>query len=204
MVEAARRMRKDHAPRASRPVLSRGEAATKTDFRARLARQETILFDGAMGTMLYERGVFLNRSFEEVCLSDPRMVVGIHREYLEAGRGRPHHQQLGRRHSEAARRGSCGEVRTDQRVRRGPRAPGHRRGRAGGDGLRRGLHRSARGARIEPIGTAGGLGGGRALCTAGHAPGRRRRRPAHPGDVRRRAGAGRRGRGPCGAHAPCR
>jgi methionine synthase / methylenetetrahydrofolate reductase(NADPH) len=38
-----------------------------------------------MGTMLYERGVFLNRSFEEVCLTDPRMVVGIHREYLEAG-----------------------------------------------------------------------------------------------------------------------
>jgi methionine synthase I (cobalamin-dependent)/5,10-methylenetetrahydrofolate reductase len=38
-----------------------------------------------MGTMLYERGVFLNRSFEEVCLSDPRLVIGIHREYLEAG-----------------------------------------------------------------------------------------------------------------------
>ncbi|MGA2481141.1 MAG: homocysteine S-methyltransferase family protein, partial [Spirochaetia bacterium] len=38
-----------------------------------------------MGTMLYERGIFLNRSFEEVCLSDPRMVVAIHREYLEAG-----------------------------------------------------------------------------------------------------------------------
>ena len=38
-----------------------------------------------MGTMLYERGVFLNRSFEEVCLSDPRLVVGIHREYLDSG-----------------------------------------------------------------------------------------------------------------------
>jgi methionine synthase / methylenetetrahydrofolate reductase(NADPH) len=38
-----------------------------------------------MGTMLYERGIFLNRSFEEVCLSDPRMVMGIHREYLDAG-----------------------------------------------------------------------------------------------------------------------
>ena len=38
-----------------------------------------------MGTMLYERGVFLNRSFEEVCLSDPRLVVSIHREYLDAG-----------------------------------------------------------------------------------------------------------------------
>ena len=57
----------------------------KTDFRTRLSRQQTILFDGAMGTMLYERGVFLNRSFEEVCLSDPRLVVGIHRDYLDAG-----------------------------------------------------------------------------------------------------------------------
>jgi homocysteine S-methyltransferase len=57
----------------------------KVDFRTRLSRQHPILFDGAMGTMLYERGVFLNRSFEEVCLTDPRLVVGIHREYLEAG-----------------------------------------------------------------------------------------------------------------------
>jgi methionine synthase / methylenetetrahydrofolate reductase(NADPH) len=38
-----------------------------------------------MGTMLYEKGVFLNRSFEEVCLSDPRLVLQIHREYLDAG-----------------------------------------------------------------------------------------------------------------------
>jgi methionine synthase / methylenetetrahydrofolate reductase(NADPH) len=38
-----------------------------------------------MGTMLYERGVFLNRSFEEVCLSDPQLLLAIHREYLEAG-----------------------------------------------------------------------------------------------------------------------
>ncbi len=38
-----------------------------------------------MGTMLYEKGVYLNRSFEEVCLTDPGMVLGIHRQYLEAG-----------------------------------------------------------------------------------------------------------------------
>lgn len=38
-----------------------------------------------MGTMLYQKGVFLNRSFEEVCLSDPKLVMGIHREYLDAG-----------------------------------------------------------------------------------------------------------------------
>ncbi|HTP57584.1 MAG TPA: homocysteine S-methyltransferase family protein, partial [Spirochaetia bacterium] len=57
----------------------------KKDFRSRLSGEATILFDGAMGTMLYQKGVFLNRCFEEVCLSDPRLVLGIHREYLEAG-----------------------------------------------------------------------------------------------------------------------
>lgn len=38
-----------------------------------------------MGTMLYEKGIFFNRCFEEVCLSDPALVAGIHKEYLEAG-----------------------------------------------------------------------------------------------------------------------
>ncbi len=57
----------------------------KKDFRSRLKGEATILFDGAMGTMLYQKGVFLNRSFEEVCLSDPKLVLGIHHEYLEAG-----------------------------------------------------------------------------------------------------------------------
>ena len=38
-----------------------------------------------MGTMLYQKGVFLNRCFEEVCLSDPKLVLGIHRDYLDAG-----------------------------------------------------------------------------------------------------------------------
>jgi methionine synthase I (cobalamin-dependent) len=44
-----------------------------------------VLFDGAMGTMLYQKGIFLNRCFEEVCLSDPRLVLEVHGEYLDAG-----------------------------------------------------------------------------------------------------------------------
>jgi methionine synthase I (cobalamin-dependent)/5,10-methylenetetrahydrofolate reductase len=44
-----------------------------------------VLFDGAMGTMLYERGVFINRSFDEVNLSAPAMIERIHREYIAAG-----------------------------------------------------------------------------------------------------------------------
>jgi methionine synthase I (cobalamin-dependent)/5,10-methylenetetrahydrofolate reductase len=44
-----------------------------------------VLFDGAMGTMLYERGIFINRCFDEANLSNSEMVAKIHREYLEAG-----------------------------------------------------------------------------------------------------------------------
>lgn len=44
-----------------------------------------VLFDGAMGTMLYERGVFINRSFDETNLSNPSLVERIHREYVDAG-----------------------------------------------------------------------------------------------------------------------
>jgi methionine synthase I (cobalamin-dependent)/5,10-methylenetetrahydrofolate reductase len=38
-----------------------------------------------MGTMLYSRGVFINRCFDELCLSSPDMVRQIHQEYVKAG-----------------------------------------------------------------------------------------------------------------------
>jgi homocysteine S-methyltransferase len=41
--------------------------------------------DGAMGTMLYSRGVFINRCFDELCLSSADMVRQIHQEYVKAG-----------------------------------------------------------------------------------------------------------------------
>ncbi len=50
-----------------------------------LLSSRVVLFDGAMGTMLYERGVFINRSFDEVSLTAPAMVESIHREYVAAG-----------------------------------------------------------------------------------------------------------------------
>ncbi len=45
----------------------------------------TVLFDGAMGTMLYARGVFINRCYDELNLSQPELVRSIHDEYLQAG-----------------------------------------------------------------------------------------------------------------------
>src|SRR5580698_2661968 len=44
-----------------------------------------VLADGAMGTVLSARGVFINRCFEELNLSDPNLIVAVHEEYLQAG-----------------------------------------------------------------------------------------------------------------------
>ena len=41
--------------------------------------------DGAIGSLLYERGVFANRNFEEVNLAQPELVKKVHRDYLTAG-----------------------------------------------------------------------------------------------------------------------
>lgn len=50
-----------------------------------LFQNRTVLFDGAMGTMLYSRGVFINRCYDELNLSQPELVRSIHDEYLQAG-----------------------------------------------------------------------------------------------------------------------
>ena len=54
------------------------------DFIARLKRSP-MLCDGAMGTLLYEKGVFINRCYDELNLSQPDLIRGIHSEYLAAG-----------------------------------------------------------------------------------------------------------------------
>jgi homocysteine S-methyltransferase len=51
----------------------------------RLFAGGTVLCDGAMGTMLYGRGVFINRCYDELNLSQPDLVREVHAEYLQAG-----------------------------------------------------------------------------------------------------------------------
>jgi methionine synthase / methylenetetrahydrofolate reductase(NADPH) len=53
-------------------------------FLERLA-QGPLLADGAMGTLLYERGVPFGHCFDEINLSNPTLVEGVHRDYLAAG-----------------------------------------------------------------------------------------------------------------------
>jgi len=44
-----------------------------------------VLADGAMGTVLYGRGIFINRCYDEMNLSDPGVIQAVHEEYLQAG-----------------------------------------------------------------------------------------------------------------------
>jgi homocysteine S-methyltransferase len=45
----------------------------------------TVLCDGAMGTMLYSCGVFINRCYDELNLTQPETVRSVHEQYLQAG-----------------------------------------------------------------------------------------------------------------------
>jgi homocysteine S-methyltransferase len=54
------------------------------EFREQLSRR-VLVADGAMGTMLYAKGVFINRCYDELNLSSPALVKEIHDEYVKAG-----------------------------------------------------------------------------------------------------------------------
>jgi homocysteine S-methyltransferase len=51
----------------------------------RLFAGETVLCDGAMGTMLYGCGVFINRCYDELNVTQPETVRSVHEQYLQAG-----------------------------------------------------------------------------------------------------------------------
>jgi methionine synthase / methylenetetrahydrofolate reductase(NADPH) len=59
--------------------------AGSTESTARLFAGGTVLCDGAMGTMLYSRGVFINRCYDELNLREAETVRTVHNEYLQAG-----------------------------------------------------------------------------------------------------------------------
>src|SRR5579883_2646367 len=54
------------------------------EFRDELQRR-VLVADGAMGTVLYSKGVFINRCFDELNLSSPALIREIHQEYVKAG-----------------------------------------------------------------------------------------------------------------------
>src|SRR5919107_3871107 len=47
--------------------------------------ERVLVCDGAMGTMLYSRGVFINKSFDAMNLTQADLVESVHQEYVRAG-----------------------------------------------------------------------------------------------------------------------
>src|SRR6202789_2583430 len=48
-------------------------------------KRAPVLCDGAMGTLLYAKGIFINRCYDELNLSQPELIRGVHHDYLQAG-----------------------------------------------------------------------------------------------------------------------
>jgi methionine synthase / methylenetetrahydrofolate reductase (NADH) len=52
---------------------------------AEALEERVLVCDGAMGTMLYAKGVFINKSFDALNLTNPELVKAVHEEYVRAG-----------------------------------------------------------------------------------------------------------------------
>lgn len=80
------------------------------DFRELIEDGRPHLFDGAMGTMLYGRGIYINRCYDELNLRDPDLVREIHREYVRAGAEILETNTYGANRVKLSRHGLEGEV----------------------------------------------------------------------------------------------
>ena len=56
-----------------------------SSFSEALHTGQRLLFDGSTPTVLYERGVYINRSFDEANLAMPELVLAIHEEFRQGG-----------------------------------------------------------------------------------------------------------------------
>src|SRR5437588_10790165 len=65
-------------------MLETGVASRVKTFRDQLTRR-VLVADGAMGTMLYDKGIFINRCYDELNLTAPDMIRQIHSDYVKAG-----------------------------------------------------------------------------------------------------------------------
>ncbi|MFN8607235.1 MAG: bifunctional homocysteine S-methyltransferase/methylenetetrahydrofolate reductase [Vulcanimicrobiota bacterium] len=61
------------------------ESTTRAKSLRDRLQQEIIVFDGGMGTSLYDKGIFINTCFDELNLTNADLVREVHREYVAAG-----------------------------------------------------------------------------------------------------------------------
>src|SRR4026207_772063 len=73
--------------------------------------ERPLLGDGAMGTMLYTRGVPLDTCFDVLNESEPKIVQSIHTEYIQAGADCIETNTFGANRFKLAMHGSAGRVR---------------------------------------------------------------------------------------------
>src|SRR5882757_10024905 len=55
------------------------------NFRDLLTSDSIHVFDGAVGTRLYDKGIYINRSYDELNIAAPDLVREVHEEYVAAG-----------------------------------------------------------------------------------------------------------------------
>jgi methionine synthase I (cobalamin-dependent)/5,10-methylenetetrahydrofolate reductase len=119
-----------------------------SSFLERLSRGP-VLCDGAMGTLLYAKGVFINRCYDELNISQPEMVGTIHADYVKAGAEVLETNTFGANHYRLMRHGF--ETRVGEINRAGVQLA---RAAAGTDALVAGSV-GPLGIRIEPLGKVG-------------------------------------------------
>jgi methionine synthase I (cobalamin-dependent)/5,10-methylenetetrahydrofolate reductase len=115
-----------------------------------------VLADGAMGTVLYARGVFINRCYDELNLSDPGLILSIHEEYLQAGAEILETNTFGANRFRLARHGLAGKVAEMNAagVRLARQAVEHLKEKQAGDAWVAGSV-GPLGVRLEPLGKTG-------------------------------------------------
>jgi len=66
-------------------TVAESRAQTRPDVREIADPERIMVADGAMGTMLYSRGVFINQCYDELNVRSPELVLDVHRAYVKAG-----------------------------------------------------------------------------------------------------------------------
>src|SRR6476660_8850642 len=85
------------------------------DFLTRL-KQSPVLCDGATGTLLYAKGIFINRCYDELNVSQPELIRGLHHEYMQAGAEIIETNTFGANSFRLARHGMADKVRDINRA----------------------------------------------------------------------------------------